>query len=80
MSVIVADTGTGDRYLGVRRGQKVHLLPGRPVMRNLENIGTQVGTAGQDRLLSRWLNITGEQQPDAPNLHRHNQARVVLDR
>ena len=80
MSVVVADAGTCDGYLGVRRGQKVRVLPSRPVMRNLKNIGMQVGTAGQDGPLSRRLNIAGEQQPDTANLHRDDQARVVLDR
>jgi hypothetical protein len=60
MTIIVVDPGTGDSESSVRGGEKRRLLLGRTVVGNLEDVRAKVRPAGQNRLLARRLNITGE--------------------
>src|SRR5829696_3141353 len=78
MSVVVVKAGAGDGHPGTGGGEEGWLLSRRPVMRDLEHVGSQVGPAGQNRLLPGRLNVTSEQQPDTGNIHGKHQAAVVL--
>jgi hypothetical protein len=42
---------------------EVGILLRRTVVRNLENVGVQIGPGVDDRLLAGWFDVTGQQHP-----------------
>jgi hypothetical protein len=63
MTIIVVGPSTRDGEASLGRGEEPRILPSRSVVGNLEDISSKVGPGAQDRLLTWWFDIAGEQQP-----------------
>ena len=48
------------------------------MVRDLEDVGVKIGAAVEDRLLTGWFDVTGEQQPQTGDRDHDHQAAVVL--
>ena len=79
MAVVVVHAGAGHRDPGPSRGEERRVLPGRTVVRDLQDVRTQVDAGAQEPALGLGLGVTGQQQPYPVDLDPQNQTRVVLD-
>lgn len=77
MTVGVVRSDRDQRYRGARRGEEPGVGVGTAVVRHLQHVGAQVNPSVDDARLGLGVEVAGQQDPDAPLDHPHQETEGV---